>query len=78
MTEFIDCGSLSINFDATGKASVSMNVLKSDGNEIDFTGLKNGDWGGTSFELVVLAATQKPLLGGSWYEWNVQMEGVGN
>jgi len=78
MIEFIDCGSLSISFDATGKASVSMTVLRDDSESIDFDSYNNGTWGGTHFDLVTLAASQKPIVGGGWYEWNVQLEGVGN
>ncbi len=77
--EFIDCGSLSISYDATGKASVSLTVLRCDANEIDYSSYNSGNtWGGVRFSLITTAASQKPITGSSWHEWGLSMEGVGN
>lgn len=74
--QFVDCSSLSVSFDATGKASVSIQVLRSDDRNImgDYA---NMTWGGTRFELVVMNASPSPMLGTTWHTWSLQMEGVG-
>jgi hypothetical protein len=33
--EFIDCGSLSINYDETGKATISLSVVRNDSNALE-------------------------------------------
>ncbi len=76
--EFIDCSSLSVSYDATGKASVSLTVLRCDSNEINYSQYINNRWGGVDFDLVLMNASQKPIIGSTWYEWGLQMEGVGN
>lgn len=76
MTEFIECPSLSVSFDATGKASVSLSIIK------DSPGVNIGDYtdlviGGKNFDLVVMSAAQQPLIGSEgWFQWSLQMEGV--
>lgn len=77
MTEFIDCGSLSITYDATGKASISYVVLS------DLPFLTNNythrKWGGINFNCVMMNVVQRPIIGSrNWFEWSLQMEGVGN
>lgn len=77
--EFVDCGSLSISYDATGKASVSLTVMRCDSNEINYTSYNSGNiWGGVRFDLIIMSASQKPIVGSSWHEWGLSMEGVGN
>ncbi len=76
--EFIDCGSLSISYDATGKASVSLTVVKDSSNPLRYT-YTNRRWGGVQFDLLVMNSSQKPIIGSrGWYEWGVSMEGIGN
>ena len=76
--EFIDCASLSISYAATGKATISLSVLRDDRNDLHGT-YTNEMWGGVRFDCVVMGASQKAILGsGGWSEWSVQMEGVGN
>jgi len=76
--EFIDCGSLNISYDATGKASVSFNVVKNNG-ETSLDRYTNPEWGGVNFDLMVLNSNQKALIGSrGWYEWSLQLAGVGN
>jgi hypothetical protein len=78
VVEFIDCGSLSISYDVTGKASVSLTILRSDRNELQET-YTNRRWGGVQFDCVIMNLGQRPILGtGGWSEWSMQMEGVGN
>lgn len=75
--EFVDCGSLSISYDATGKASVALTVVRNDRNTI--RGIyTNKRWGGTQFDLIVMSSSQNALIGsGGWSEWALQMEGIG-
>lgn len=75
--EFPDCGSLSISFDATGKATASLTVLRNDHNPLqkDYT---NKMWGGTSFDLIVMTASPSPIVGSNWSQWSLNMEGIGN
>jgi hypothetical protein len=76
--EFIECPSLSISYDATGKASVSLVVIKDDMGDLD--GTYNSEiWGGVTFTLGVMAASQQAIMGsGGWAQWSLQMEGVGD
>ena len=77
--EFIDCSSLSINYDATGKATVSLTVLRCDNNEISYSNYNSSNvWGGVSFNLIIMSASQKPIMGSTWHEWGLGMEGIGN
>ena len=76
--EFIDCSSLSISFDATGKASVSLTVVRNDSNSL-VGSYTNKNWGGAQFDCVLMSSIQKPLIGtGGWSEWALSMEGVAN
>jgi len=77
LMEFVECGSLSISYDATGKATISCSVLRSDDQDIgDYN-----DWfiGGVNFDGNVMSKIQNPIFGSSgWFRWQVQWEGVGN
>lgn len=76
--EFIECPSLSISYDATGKASVSLAVIRNDMGDLAGT-YNNETWGGVTFTLGVMAASQQVIMGsGGWAQWSIQMEGVGN
>ena len=76
MVEFIDCSSLSINYDVTGKVTASMIVIRDDGGEITWSNYKDPTWGGQDFDFIIMGATQSPIVGSnSWYEWSLQMEG---
>jgi len=78
MVEFIECPSLSISYDATGKASVSLAVIKDDMSDLSGT-YNNETWGGVRFTVGVMGATQQAIMGsGGWAQWSLQMEGVGN
>jgi hypothetical protein len=76
--EFIECSSLSINYDATGKATVSINVIKNSSG--DLSGVyTNRSWGGVSFDTILMSAAQQAMIGSDgWYSWSLQLEGVGN
>lgn len=75
--EFIDCGSLSISYDATGKASVALTVVRDDRLPLQGS-YSNRRWGGVQFDLIVMSANQSPIIGsGGWNQWALQMEGVG-
>jgi len=78
MVEFIECASISIGYDVTGKVSISMTVVRDDmsnltGNYTDQT------FGGVDFDLGVLSANQTIIMGsGDWAQWSLQLEGVGD
>jgi hypothetical protein len=76
--EFIECPSLSISYDATGKAAVSLAVIRD--NMGNLGGTYNSEtWGGVRFTLGVMGATQQAIMGsGGWAQWSLQMEGIGN
>jgi len=75
--EFIDCSTISIQYDATGRASVSFTVVKNDDSTLrDYSSLF---FGGVNFTGVIMSAVQRPILGGGgWVEWQMQLQGVGN
>ncbi|MHA2218195.1 MAG: hypothetical protein ACXACY_19840 [Candidatus Hodarchaeales archaeon] len=76
MVEFTECPSISISYDATGKASISLSVIKDDMNTItgDYTTL---NFGNTAYTLVVMSASQQPIFGsGGWAQWSLQLEGI--
>ena len=76
MVEFIDCGSLSVNYDATGKASLAFSVV-TDHDELmdDYT---DREWGRVRFDCVIRNISRRPIIGSrKWFEWSIQMEGVG-
>lgn len=75
--EFPDCGSLSISFDATGKATASLTVLRSDHNSPN-RNYTNRTWGYTTFDLIVMTAAPSPIMGSNWSQWSLNMEGIGN
>jgi hypothetical protein len=76
MVEFIDCPSLSVNYDVTGKVTASITIIKDDPGEITWNNYKDPTWGGQSFDFIIMGATQSPIVGSnSWYEWSLQMEG---
>lgn len=78
MVEFIECPSLSISYDATGKASVSITVIRDDMNDLRGT-YTSKSWGGVRFTVGVMGATQQPIMGsGGWAQWSLQLEGIGN
>jgi len=77
MAEFIDCPSVSISYDSTGKATVSFVVVSSTGS------IKGSyshiSFGGVGFEGALMSAVQKVIIGGDgWCEWQIQLQGVGN
>ena len=62
MVEFIDCGSLSINYDAAGKASISLTVIRDDRSDLQNT-YTNKSWGGVNFDCILMSSSQKPMIG---------------
>lgn len=76
--EFIECPSLSVSYDATGKASISLTVVRDDMYQLTGS-YTNRTWGGVRFTVGVMAATQQPIIGsGGWAQWSLQLEGVGD
>lgn len=76
--EFIDCASLSIQYDATGAVSLSFIVIKNNLDELvgAYTTLTAG---GVDFEGVIMSKIQTPIVGsGGWCQWQIQLRGVGN
>jgi len=79
MTEFIDCGSLSISYNVNGAASVSFVVLKDNDSDIIAGNYEDPSYGSVSFDGVIVRATRQPIIGsGGWNQWQIQVEGVGS
>jgi len=78
MVEFIDCASLSINYDVTGKVTMGMTVLKDSSGDINYSSYTSSSFGAVAFTLILTSAFQKPIIGGPWFEWGLQLEGVAN
>lgn len=78
MVEFIECSSLSVSYDATGKASISLAVVRDDMRKLQ-DNYTDVSWGGVSFTVGVMGASQQVIMGsGGWAQWSLQLEGVGN
>jgi len=76
--EFIDCATLNISYDATGKATVSFTVIRND-DELLKKSYIDRNWGTVQFDLIVMRAAQQPMIGsGGWCQWQMQLEGIGN
>lgn len=83
--EFIDCSSINVQYDATGKAMVSFVVVKNNTDAIDVDTYKSVCFGFVKFEGVLMSVTQKPVIGSysqatgeMWVEWQLNLQGVGN
>lgn len=83
--EFIDCSSVNVQYDATGKATVSFVVVKNSSNAINVDSYKSLCFGFVNFEGVLMSIVQKPILGSFdsltndiWVEWQMELQGVGN
>jgi len=77
MVEFIDCASLSINYDVTGKVTASLTVVKDDSGPPTWGLYKSPTWGSENFDFVIMGANRKTIIGSNgWYDWGLQMEGV--
>jgi len=78
--EFVECSSVSITYDATGKATVSFTIIKNNRNNLsnDYNTFWT-DLGGVKFTNGnVMSAIQQPFVGsGGWNQWQMQWEGIG-
>jgi hypothetical protein len=75
--EFIDCGSLSISYDAEGVASVNLTVVRDDDLSLQRS-YTYRRWAGIQFDLGLMRAQQQPIIGsGGWNQWSLQLQGVG-
>lgn len=83
MAEFIDCGTVSIQYDTTGKATISFVIVTDETGELGKT-YTSLSFGGVSFTGSIMSATKKPILGSgdgkghAWFEWQMTLQGVGN
>ena len=76
--EFIDCSTIAIQYEATGKASVSFTVVRSDINDLQRV-YTTVTFGNVTFQGILISANKKPITGGEgWTEWQMQIQGVGN
>jgi len=76
--EFIDCATISIQYDATGRASVSFVVVKNGTSELEKV-YTDVNFGGVNFTGIIMSAVQRVVIGsGGWCEWQIQLQGVGN
>lgn len=77
--EFLDCASISIQYEANGKVTVSLVVVRNDNKELEGCYPPNGTLGGVTWDVSLLTALQKPIIGSDgWYEWQLQFQGAGN
>ena len=82
MAEFIDCGTVSIQYDTTGKATISFVVVTDSTRELGGT-YTSLDFGGINFTGSIMSAVQKPIIGSgdgsgaAWFEWQMTVQGVG-
>lgn len=73
--EFIDCSTISIQYDATGRATISFVIVKNDLRVLSKS-YSSLSFGGISFyECLVMSAIQRPIIGsGGWCEWQMQLQ----
>jgi len=82
MAEFIDCSTVSIQYDTTGRATISF-VVVTDSDRLGGT-YTSLSFGGISFTGSIMSAVQKPIIGSgdhggvAWFEWQMTLQGVGN
>ena len=77
MVEFMECSSLSIQYDATGKANISFNIVRDNSGEV--TGYRQLRFGGVNFDGIIMRKEQQYLRGSSnWFQWSMQWQGIGN
>ena len=83
--EFIDCSSISVSYDATGKANVSFTVVKNNQLPIDVQSYKSVCFGFVKFTGSLMSVIQKPVNGSyneatgeMWVDWQMTLQGVGN
>ncbi len=73
--EFIDCSTISIQYDAMGRATISFVIVKNDTRLLSKS-YSSLSFGGVSFEeCLVMSAVQRPIIGsGGWVEWQMQLQ----
>ena len=77
--EFVECGSLSLQYSIEGIASASFTVYKNSAGDIDYTSYTVMDIADVEFEGVLMNLEKTPILGSDgWYTWSVSAQGVGN
>jgi len=82
MVEFIDCGTVSIQYDTTGRATISFVVVTD--NDILSGRYTSLSFGGINFTGAIMGAVQRPIIGSgdgegtAWFEWQMTLQGVGN
>lgn len=76
--EFIDCSTISIQYDATGKATVAFTVMRSDTEALKRV-YTTVTFANVTFKGVLMSANKKLIIDGEgWTEWQLQIQGVGN
>jgi hypothetical protein len=78
VVEFIDCSTVSITYDATGKASVSFTVVKNTTDDLSnlYTRVT---FANRTFTGSLMSVVKRPIFGSDgWCEWQLQLQGVGN
>jgi hypothetical protein len=76
-TEFIDCASLSINYDELGIATVGFTVVASKGEPIDPQAYTDLTFGGVQFTGNITSLTVRRIAGTIVYEHQYSISGVG-
>ena len=74
--EFVECGTLSISYDATGKATINYTKIR------DNAGIpsapNNLSFGGRTFKGNTMSIAPNPLIGsGGWFQWQISWQGIG-
>jgi len=74
--EFVDCGTLSIQYSITGEATVSFTVVSTHGEPVG--SYSEMDFGGVNFRGYVTNLVTRQLEGTAAYEHSFQIVAVGN
>jgi len=69
---FIECSSLSINYDVFGIATVSFTIVADD-NDVDLEGYRTLTIGNATYTGYITAVTVKPITGTTWHEYSVSL-----
>jgi hypothetical protein len=74
--QFIDCPSVRIQYDQTGKATVSYVVYTSTSN-LNVAALRPVYYGGVTFNGSIMSIVPSAIPGGCWFQWQIQIQGIG-
>jgi len=70
--EFIECSSLTINYDVLGLATVSFTVV-ADNNAVDLDNYKTLSIGDATYTGWITSVTAKPIVSTDWWEYGISL-----